>query len=324
MDIMKTITYLFVLPLLSLTLLKVKADEYLKPLTFTPSYRHLYLNLETQGYLSHSNYVSDASSKPLGVQGNKVKYIAFTNYKLGLSYLPDHWIEIQPYVTAQTHYSYNYLQPFQFNDVGINIQNTLRTSIISIYPSIDFSYPILQPIKLNERVITSDPVLKFTPSVRLYFSYFKLFTPFARIAFQYRNEGLSGLFIWQAGFSFQIPEWQIGFLFGGFASVVSDIDTKQPQKKHNILNNRLNIGSLKFYSVNPAVTGLSVWTHLLLGKKVGMQIKYNLDFTGQNYAKGQSIHIHLIISVLNRKNKKSYKNLHRFREVNTRSNHSIF
>lgn len=286
---------------------KASADFYLRPQLRPPLYSYLHVNLNTRGFLSFYNYESFKSHTPIpGLVNKKETYIAFFDYTLGVSYIPVNWIEFYPYITAQTHYSDPYLLPFQVNDVGLIIKHHLVNNVFSIYPAIEFSYPIFKQITSITRIITSDEVLKLTPSLLIYFSYFENIKPFGKIAYQYRDGGLSSLLLWQAGIAFQGSLFEVGFLAGGLHSATKDEHFYASQKRHDLLK-KFNNSSLKFQSVNPHAIGGTLWASISLGSRAIFNLEYSTDFIGDNYSKGHNIYASISVSILNKSYKKSYK-----------------
>lgn len=286
--------------------------QYLLPKTRKPVKSLFYIHFETQNYYSHFNYTSDGQYAYIYDDQKRRNWIYFSDYILAFSYSPTSWIEFYPYVTAQTHYSYPYLLPFQLNNVGLKLKHSILTSIVSLFPEIDITLPVDPQSENPYRIITNDDVFKWTGSVWLYF--FRSISPFVRLGFQKRYGGLSSFLLWQLGLSYQDHIWELGFLFGGFRTIVRDVDQNNPNKKHARLN-KFNSGSLKFSSVNPEATGFSSWVSARVKRNVYLFLNCNFDFQGRNYAQGLSINLGFKYNFRTKKSKKKYKkSIRRFRE----------
>ena len=280
--------------------------DYLSPQVRTPKKSQLLLDFETQGYYSHSNFTEDRQYTYIQNERGAPTWIGFLNYKLGLSYRPQSWIEFYPYIRAGTHYSYPYLLPFWLGDAGLRLRHYFYSEFLSFFPEVDLMLPVRPQVGQVSRIITSDDVFKVTPMARVYLHPFKSVSLIGAAGFQYRFEGLSGLLLWQAGLLYQDHIWEVGSLVGGMHTMVGDKYTHSPNNRHQHLK-KFNSGSLKFYSVNPEAIGLSTWIHLTLAQKAYIYLNYQFDFFGRNYARGHGVNMGLAYRFLSRKSDKKYK-----------------
>ena len=313
MRIKNTIPFLFILTALSTASWSFAGGEYLLPKKRTPRKARLYMSVSAHSYYSNANYTSAGGVYTyLYDRNRRPAFVALADWKVGLGYSPAAWIEIYPYAQAQTHYSRPYFLPLQPVSAGFKLRHKIKTRVISLYPEIDASLPLFSQTGEVSKIVTSDGVAQITPSVWLYFSYFKSLTPFFRVGFQHKLQGFAGLFLWQAGVSYQDYVWEAGVLAGGFQTVVGDVDEIQPSRRHRVLE-KFNSGSLKFYSVNPSLVGVSLWADMAVSKKANLFLNFNYDFQGVNYAKGFGVNLGVKYKFLSKKSKRK-RSIRRFTE----------
>ena len=297
--------------------------ELLLPQKRIPKNHSLFADFSTEMFYSYGNFDDDGFFEDLDNVKN-LKYITFFNYKFHLIYAPFSWMHIEPYIHAQTHIVQkeetilDYL-PFRPTTAGLKGGFSINIPIVTLSPEIDFSYPLDSQRNGISRIITNDRFIKLTPALFAHFSFLGSFIPFAKIAYQYRQE-LSGLLIYHAGFMYQDNIWEIGALLGGFSSVVED---QNPNKRHRFLN-EFNAGSLKFYSANPSTLGTTIWADLKLSKKTQIFVHYGFNFFGLNYAQGHSLNIGLRRGFIKAKSSHKYRRDVRGFEEKTEDMESIF
>ena len=274
--------------------------EFLLPQKRIPRNNSLFIDLSTEVFYSQGNFDHEAFFEHLEGEGT---YTALFNYKLNVIYTPYSWLQIEPYIHAQTPIIRNennmdYL-PFMPTQTGLKGSFFIHTPFVVLSPELDFSYPLDHQ---KTRIVTNDGVIKLTPTLFIHLSFLDSFIPFGKIAYQYRQD-LSGLLIYQGGFMYQDNIWEIGLLLGGFSSVVPD---QNSNIRHSVLN-RFNAGSLKFYSENPSVTGAALWADLKLSKKTQVFTHLGGSFFGLNYAQEFSFNIGLRRGFIKPKSKYPYR-----------------
>lgn len=282
--------------------------EFLLPQKRIPRNNSLFIDLSTEIFYSQGNFDHEAFFENLE---GEYAYTAFFNYKLNVIYAPFSWVQIEPYIHAQTHLvqketNMDYL-PFMPTQTGLKGSFFIHTPFVVLSPELNFSYPLdIQ----KTRIVTNDGVIKLTPALFIHLSFLDSFIPFGKIAYQYRQD-LSGLLIYHGGFMYQDNIWEIGLLLGGFSSVVSD---QNPNTRHSVLN-RFNAGSLKFYSANPSVIGTALWADLKLSKKTQIFVHGGFSFFGLNYAQEFNFNIGLKRGFIKPKSKHPYRRaVHDFEE----------
>ncbi len=105
--------------------------------------------------------------------------------------------------------------------------------------------------------------------------------------FNYRMEGRSSLLMYEAGAGWRLNRNSFGAELGGFQSIMDDGD-KGSETKRNAVIQRVNGGSYRFYSVNPAVTEFRLWSEHELSTRFKLGLNMAYPFYGTNYANGMT------------------------------------
>ncbi len=287
--------------------------DYLLPHQRAPRKSTLYMNLETQAYYSEFNFLNPGEYGDLDNQA----FIAFLDYKLALTYRPYPWINITPHFRSKTYFN-SYLNaneslliPFQPTEIGGTISHPIKTSIISLKPAIEVSFPLdIQNTQLRQAII-SDESLKVTLSSLFQTTIKRRFTPFFKIGIQYRGKELLSLVQGQVGLKYRDHILEFGVLMAAQNSLT--FSSSNPTSKNNLIK-KYNSGSLKFYSVNPFSVGLSFWGDIQFGGNFSLFAQYGFDVYGMNYAQGHTLTLGLKFRLMKKRRKRKYRNNYNFKE----------
>ena len=133
--------------------------------------------------------------------------------------------------------------------------------------------------------------LRVHPALWMYVSFWQTFYPFGKVAFQFRNQGLSDLLKLRLGVLIRVGVVsEVGASVYGFWSVVKSVPGSLSQEE---LLSRLHAGSLKFGSSNPAVLGGFVWLKWHL-PYFTLRLSGDMDINGNHYAKGYTFQLALL------------------------------
>lgn len=108
---------------------------------------------------------------------------------------------------------------------------------------------------------------------------------FSYIGYQKRDQGRSDLVPWSIGMGWNNAGSLLGGRFFGFQSISDDKD-KNFRLIREALNNKVNGGSLRYYSVNPSSMSAEILWFLKLQRQLQVQFHFGLDLAGQSYSKG--------------------------------------
>lgn len=123
---------------------------------------------------------------------------------------------------------------------------------------------------------------------------FKYFGLVGSLGYQYRTEGLADLALYKLEGQFIILPFVIGLGVDGFWNVTDDDYTNNVSKRTDVTN-RVNGGSLEYYSVNPSATFANIWAAYYFSPQVSGSIGYRITNDGKNYAKSEALTIGLNI-----------------------------
>lgn len=109
---------------------------------------------------------------------------------------------------------------------------------------------------------------------------------------KYQDDGRSALFPWSLGAHRHTKKFFYGAEVGGFEAITDDEDIARPANKLDVTN-RVNSGSLKFYSINPSLLYTEAWLGYRWSSKLNFGLSYNKTLNGKNSAEGQSFGFNL-------------------------------
>jgi hypothetical protein len=111
------------------------------------------------------------------------------------------------------------------------------------------------------------------------------FNLYGTTGYNYRTEGLSGLIPYRIGVELALSSFSV---FGGIEGSATVTDDKETANSVNrdIINNRVNAGSKKFYSVNPNETNIDVGMNFQVNPSWGINAFAKYGVVGSNSAAG--------------------------------------
>lgn len=108
---------------------------------------------------------------------------------------------------------------------------------------------------------------------------------FGSLGTRYRDEGLATLLTWTAGVQKPYGKFDFGFGFGGTESLISDELT---ESERAAVTSRVNAGSLRYYSHNPALLEVRGWVNWMLSRAWTLEFTLAQTLNGANSAAGTS------------------------------------
>ncbi len=146
----------------------------------------------------------------------------------------------------------------------------------------------LEPIDFTtDSVFNSDGVNEIKPEVVFRFDFDGIY-PFFQGGLNFRSDGLSNLFTYGVGAEARFVELGLGAAIYGRTSISDDSKTNTPGDR-NIVNNRVNAGSLKYFSVNPNSTDLELNANFAFNQNMLLKIFGGYTLIGSNSAVGYTI-----------------------------------
>ncbi len=170
------------------------------------------------------------------------------------------------------------------SDVTLGIDYMLYKGWVQIVPEFSGSFPMTRITPKTDGVMNSDGTMNGTFRIlfRRELPWVRFYTHFG---YQYKDDGRASRLPYALGAELDFNKTYLGFELGGFRSVSYDQDTNTPALKTTVTD-RVNAGSLKFYSVNPSVMELKTWLAWDLAPYLSMNIGGGGTINGENYAAG--------------------------------------
>lgn len=159
---------------------------------------------------------------------------------------------------------------------------------MDVIPELTVRYSLEDISNNQDSVLTSEGILEIIAMVRAQNNY-QWFSYYAGGGYNFRSER-SGVMPWYFGGGLQWKHSFLGLEINGFQTVTDDSDKGSTNEGlRNTLNQRVNAGSYKFYSINPS--HIQVQANLDIGFSSGFVVKSYVanSISGQNYANGLSI-----------------------------------
>ncbi len=149
----------------------------------------------------------------------------------------------------------------------------------------DFSllFPFSKISENTDTVMNSEGVIEGTGLLRVQ-KQFSWFVPFGYLGGTYRQER-SALLPWGAGAEFQWASVILGGKIFGYQTIMDDPD-KDRKTSRLIVNDRVNGGSLKFYSVDPSLVDSELYIKFKMGKSLALSVGGGTTLTGSSSAAG--------------------------------------
>ena len=109
--------------------------------------------------------------------------------------------------------------------------------------------------------------------------------PFLSGGINYRMEGLSTLLTYKLGLQTLVGRFAFGGALNGYVSVVDDSKTSSPTERE-LITNRVNATSKKFYAINPNLLDADLFLRFMFTPNLAMHVNGGYTVTGSNSALG--------------------------------------
>ena len=248
-----------------------------------PTLSQKYLSLKTQfDYLNTTeNFDSEGGSIEDLASDN-----SYTRYNLGVSALytfsTDAAIDLGlAFANAVSVDTVDERTSTQFTEVYGKFYYQLTDRPFEIIPEFGLVIPFNRFDTDTDDVLTGEGAMQFSAGswfVKEFGAiYFYLYASYV-----YRDEGRSHLLPWKLGTEYDFGGFYLGTEANGLESVTDDEETDTPTNKTSITN-RVNAGSLSFYSINPQEIAVSGWVAVDFSKFFHGKLVYNQGINGRSY-----------------------------------------
>lgn len=160
----------------------------------------------------------------------------------------------------------------------------IETNAFDLIPEFELVIPFTKISSTTDSVMLGDGVQTMTGKLHVQ-TEFGQGDFFSYLGYQKRDQGRSDLLPWSIGMGWNSGGSLLGARLFGFQSISDDKD-KNFRFSREYVNNKVNGGSLKYYSVNPSVMSVEGLWFFKLQRQLQVQLHFGLDLAGQSYSKG--------------------------------------
>ncbi len=172
----------------------------------------------------------------------------------------------------------------EIHEARLSTDVLFETNGFDFIPEFELTIPFSKITTNTDAVMLGEGVQTMTGKIHLQ-TEFGQSDFFSYIGYQKRDGGRSDLLPWSIGMGWNSGRTLLGARLFGFQSISDDKD-KNFRCTREALNNKVNGGSLKFYSINPsAVSAEALWFYKIQ-RQWQIQFHFGFDLAGQSYSKG--------------------------------------
>lgn len=297
--------YLYFLSLVCFFSFSIQARED----NITPPLSHgkntFFIEIHTGYYYTETNYTEPFKSQSLSQFLNPtgkydVPFFQYMNMDLSLGYSFTEWFELEIFSSGFWFVQSGDGKQLRFKGPQIKRiggafrgQQSMASDAFGLIPEFSFSVPFFSVNPQSNKPITDDGSLHFTPSLWMYGVIGDVFYPFLHTGLKLRTQSLSSLLLWKLGAMVKADIAEIGAYSYGFWSVIRDKSSSRLGDR-SLLLKKVNAGSMKFFSSNPGLIGVTAWLAWHF-PYVTLRLSGDIDLNGTHHSKGYSFLASLIM-----------------------------
>lgn len=160
-----------------------------------------------------------------------------------------------------------------------------------LVPEVQVNIPLTTVAEGTDEIVVSDGVFEARAGAYLS-SHFDFLSGYLYGGYAHRSGGLSGLLPYELQLVKGLGNTQVSLGVWGFESLTDDQFTNQRSRREAITN-RVNGGSLRFYSINPSVTEVGGSFGLPIGEALFLRLGAQTTLRGKNTAQGSTFWVSL-------------------------------
>lgn len=169
------------------------------------------------------------------------------------------------------------------NEVFASAQKWFESGPLDIAPQADFIFPLWRVDEGGDDALIGEGAMRLRAGSWAFWPR-GTFKPFGYLGFEYRDEGRAFLLPYSVGVKLKVSQFWIQGEYRGFETIVDDSDTDN-QAVRDVYLNRVNGGSYRFYSINPAASEFAAEAGTRLGD-FGLFAGFAITVNGKNAADG--------------------------------------
>jgi hypothetical protein len=240
------------------------------------------LQATQQGYFTTTNYDDG---------GNRIDLLPSHNYKhflfqLDASY---NWTEEFSFLasaglaSAQSSDSIEQRSNTAGTDVGVGMQYLWHASWIWIGPEIFYSYPLSTFSQTTDLALVNEGTQQLTGKINALKVWTRLLQSYGSIGYTYQSDGRASLIPWNFGSRLRLKRPWIGFELAGYRTALLD---GSPETYRQTVTDRVDGGSLRFYSASPTLTELTGFVEIPFSKALVVRVAGGTSVAGLDTAQG--------------------------------------
>lgn len=242
------------------------------------------LELGTDGFFTHANYLGDSTQQIL------LPSHIYNNYGTFLhgSYNLDHeWSILGTIDSAYAHSDdgSSARNAYNVSDAGIGLQYLRRYTWIWLAPEFSASYAF-NPVEVNtDTVLVGEGAATISGILNALKIWTHAIQSYGYLGYTYRFDGRSSLLPFDFGSKFRLIKPWFGAEIRGYRTAFEDEDTNSPSMRTSVTD-RVDAGSLRYYSINPSLVEGEIFTEIFFNPKLMARLAGNVTLWGQNTAQG--------------------------------------
>ncbi|MCB9027226.1 MAG: hypothetical protein H6625_12970 [Bdellovibrionaceae bacterium] len=168
----------------------------------------------------------------------------------------------------------------QFTEVHAKLLYQLTEHPVELIPEIALIIPFNRVNEDTDDVLTGEGSLQAMFGTWLVKDFGSFYT-YLFAGYNYRDEGRSALLPWKLGAEIDFDGFYLGVEGSGYESMSEDENTDNEIVKTKVTN-KVNAGSLNFYSINPQEIAVAGWVGIEFSKFFLTRLQYSQSINGSN------------------------------------------
>ena len=169
-------------------------------------------------------------------------------------------------------------------DLLAGFRYVMMRAPLTLIPEAWLSYPFNKFTSDTDDVMTGEGVMRAFAGLWAEFPIYQIY-PFVEVGALYQDDGRAALALYELGANWITPRFKVGGKVYG-SSVISNDEYTDERVNRDVVTNRVNGGSWKFYSVDPTVLGLEAHLNFDLNENFRLNGSFDKTINGEASASG--------------------------------------
>lgn len=174
--------------------------------------------------------------------------------------------------------------------VNLGLEMAMALGALELIPEFTFVYPFEKVRSGQDAVMNNEGVMEFRSRLHSQIA-FGRFNLLGHLGYDWRAEGRAALMPWSLGLELEWGSATLGAKLFGFQSIGQDQDSGNSAKEaeRTTLLNKVNAGSLRFYSIDPSLVEAGGYAKFQLTDRILMELSGSATLTGVRSAAGWNV-----------------------------------